>query len=106
MNQKEMENKDLHSLDELLDQRYGAVGTESRAEFDRQSELFYFGQIIRESRKKEKMTQSQLAALVGTTKSYISRIEKGLIEPGITLFVRILNALGLRMEITTPICYT
>ena len=31
---------------------------------------------------------------VGTNKSYISRIEKGSLEPGVGLFFRIIDALG------------
>ena len=51
------------------------------------------------ARKQEKLTQSQLAQKVGTDKTYISRIEKGLIEPGISMFCRIIDALGLKIEI-------
>jgi DNA polymerase III sliding clamp (beta) subunit (PCNA family) len=40
---------------------------------------------------------------VGTNKTYISRIEKGIIEPGVGLFFRIIDALGLKIEIVKPI---
>ena len=36
-------------------------------------------------------------------KSYISRIENGDINPSIGTFYRIMNALGLRIEIVKPI---
>ena len=39
---------------------------------------------------------------VGTNKSYISRIEKGALEPGVGLFFRIIDALGLKVEIVKP----
>ena len=51
------------------------------------------------SREVEKITQAALAEKVGVNKSYISRIEKGVIEPGVGLFYRIIEALGLRIEI-------
>ena len=51
-----------------------------------------------EARKQESMSQSELAAKVGTNKTYISRIERGLIEPGIGMFCQIANALGMRLE--------
>ena len=35
-------------------------------------------------------------------KSYISRIEKGALEPGVGLFFRIIDALGLKVEIVKP----
>ena len=47
-----------------------------------------------------KVTQSELAQRVGTTKSYISKIENGVIEPSVGLFFRLINALGLRIDIT------
>lgn len=54
--------------------------------------------MVMEARKQEKMSQSELAAKVGTNKTYISRIERGLIEPGIGIFCQIANALGMRLE--------
>lgn len=49
------------------------------------------------------MTQSDLAKKVGTDKTYISRIEKGVIEPGVGMFFRIAEALGLRVDIVRPL---
>ena len=48
------------------------------------------------------MTQTELAQKIGTNKSYISKIENGTIEPGVGLFLRILDALGLRFDIVKP----
>ena len=56
------------------------------------------GRMLMEARKQESMSQSELAAKVGTNKTYISRIERGLIEPGIGMFCQIANALGMRLE--------
>ncbi len=39
----------------------------------------------------------------GTNKSYISRIEKGIVDPGISTFCRIIDALGLKIEIVKPV---
>ena len=35
--------------------------------------------------------------------SYISKIENGTVEPGVNLFLRIINALGLKFDIVKPI---
>ena len=51
-----------------------------------------------------RMTLSELAAKLHVTKSYISRIENGLINPSVTVFYRIIDALGMRVEIVKPIC--
>lgn len=49
------------------------------------------------------MTQSELAMRINATKSYISRIENGVIIPSVGIFYRIINALGMRVEIVKPI---
>lgn len=49
------------------------------------------------------MTQSDLAKKVGTDKAYILRIEKGLIEPSVGMFFRIIDALGLKINIVRQI---
>ena len=62
---------------------------------------FYSGQILKEARHDVKMTQSELARKINSSKSYISRIEKGTIVPSVGTFYRIVNALGMRVEIVT-----
>ena len=44
-------------------------------------------------------TIGEVAKLIGTNKSYISKIENGLVDPSASLFLRILSALGLRFDI-------
>jgi DNA-binding XRE family transcriptional regulator len=92
-------NPDIHSMDAVLDNLYGRVESPEREEFRREAYAYMMGQLICDARKQEKLTQSQLAQKVGTDKTYISRIEKGLIEPGISMFCRIIDALGLKIEI-------
>ena len=94
MNQK----NDIGSFDAILDKKYGKIGTPQREEFHREAYAYCMGQMILEARKNERMSQSELASKVGTNKTYISRIERGLVEPGIGLFCQIANALGMRIE--------
>ena len=61
------------------------------------------GQVIREARKEEKITQSELGRRIGANKSYISRIENGLIDPTISTIYSIITALGLTIEIIKPV---
>lgn len=96
-------NPNVHSMDVVLDELYGKVGTPEREKFRREANAYCVGQIISDARKQEKITQSELARRVGTNKSYISKIENGLIEPGVSLFLRIIDALGLRFDIVKPI---
>ena len=98
----ETNNHQIVDYDAVLDAKFGKEGTPERAKAENEAYAFYTGQIIVEARKEAKMTQSELAKKVGTNKSYISKIENGLIEPGVGLFLRILNALGLKFDIVKP----
>lgn len=93
----------IGSFDAILDEKYGKIGSPEREEFHKEAYTYCVGQIVSNARKQEKMTQSELAEKVGTNKTYISRIEKGVIEPGVGLFFRIIDALGLKVEIVKPI---
>lgn len=93
----------IQSYDAILDRRYGSVGTPERDAFRKEAYAYYMGQIIREARKEEKITQSELARRIGANKSYISRIENGLIDPTISTIYSIITALGLRIEIVKPV---
>lgn len=97
------ERNDISSFDAILDAKYGAVGTAEREAFRKEATNYCVGQIIYDARKQERMTQSDLAKKVGTDKTYISRIEKGVIEPGVGMFFRIIDALGLKVDIVRPI---
>lgn len=90
-----LQNPDIHSYDEVMDSLYGAPGTRRREEFRREAYSFCAGQIIRDARLQEGLTQTQLAERVGAKRSYISRIERGGVEPSAGLFLQIINALGL-----------
>ena len=98
----ETNNHQIVDYDAVLDAKFGKEGTPERAKAENEAYAFYTGQIIVEARKEAKMTQSELAKKVGTNKSYISKIEHGLIEPGVGLFLRIINALGLKFDIVKP----
>ncbi|WP_300727556.1 helix-turn-helix transcriptional regulator [uncultured Bacteroides sp.] len=96
-------NDSLTSIDAIMDAEFGKPGTPERENFRKEAYAYCMGQIICEARKNEKMTQAELAQKIGTNKSYISRIEKGLIDPSISTFCRIIEALGLKLEIVKPL---
>ncbi|MFA4045527.1 helix-turn-helix transcriptional regulator [Prevotella sp. PCHR] len=99
----ETNNHQINDYSAVLERKYGKKGTSERARFDEEAYTFYTSQVLVEARKEAKMTQSELAEKVGTNKSYISKIENGLIEPGVGLFLRIINALGLKFDIVKPV---
>ena len=93
-------NPNLTSYSAVLARKHGAVGTPEREEFDNRARTYYMGLLLQDARKEERITQAELAKRTGTSKSYISRIENGLIDPTISSFMRIVDALGLRFELT------
>jgi len=96
-------NSDIRDVSAELDALYGKVGTPEREQFRREAYAYYMGQILQDVRKNEKVTQKELAQRVGVDKSYISKIEKGIIEPGIATFYRIASALGRTVELSPAV---
>ncbi len=99
----ETNNHQINNYSAVLERKYGKNGTTERARFDEEAYAFYTSQILLDARKEAKMTQSELAERINVTKSYISRIEKGIITPSVATFYRIMNALGMRVEVVKPI---
>ena len=93
----------VRDYDVVLDTEFGAPGTPERVAAEEQAYAFYSGQIIRDARREEKVTQSELASRIGTTKSYISKIENGAMTPSVGTFYRIIGALGMRVEIVRSV---
>ena len=93
-------NPNLSSYSAVLADKYGAVGTPEREAFDNRARTYYMGFLLQTARKQEHITQVELAKRTGTTKSYISRVENGVIDPTISSFIKIVNALGLKFELS------
>ena len=91
--------KKLINTKELIDKRYGKRGTESREKFREDAFSFYFGEIIKNRRKELKLTQNDLAELIGKKRPYISRIENGE-DIRLSNFSLIANALNLSIQLT------
>ena len=88
---KKIENKNLTSFDDHLDQQYGKRGTKKREEFEEGFEAFKLGVMIQELRKEKGLTQTQLAEKCGTTKNYISRIENNASDIRLSTLMRIVR---------------
>ena len=63
------------SVDDIMTNMYGAVGSQDRESFRKEAYAYCMGQIILDVRKQENITQEELATRIGASKSYISRIE-------------------------------
>ncbi|MEE9430527.1 MAG: helix-turn-helix transcriptional regulator [Melioribacteraceae bacterium] len=84
-------DKRITSFDDHLNEQYGKTGTESREKFQEEFETFKIGILIQEARKKQQLTQQQLAEKVGTTKNYISRIENNASDIRLSTLMRIIR---------------
>ena len=92
----------VQDSDAVLDARYGKEGTPERVKFEEEAYAYYTGLILRDARKDAKVSQAELARRTQTTKSYISRIENGVIIPSVAVFYRMIAALGMTVEIVNP----
>ena len=81
--------RDAQTFDELLDIKYGKLGTEKRDEFEVKAKAFVVGEMIKEARKDAHLTQEELASKTGTKKSYISRLENGKCDIQLSTLYRI-----------------
>jgi ribosome-binding protein aMBF1 (putative translation factor) len=71
---------DLTTLEQFKEKHYGKRGTEKRDSLENGYENFKVGVLIQEARLDKGLTQQELADKVGTTKSYISKIENNIKE--------------------------
>lgn len=92
----------IQDYDAVLDARYGKERTPERIAFEEAAYAYYTGLILRDARKDARISQSELAESTHTTKSYISRIENGVIIPSVAVFYRMIAALGMTVEIVKP----
>lgn len=93
--------KDAKTFDELLNIKYGKLGTPNRDEFESRAKAFVVGEMIKDARKEAHLTQEELAKKTGTKKSYISRVENGKIDIQIsTLFKIFEEGLGKKIGLT------
>jgi ribosome-binding protein aMBF1 (putative translation factor) len=90
------------TLDKFKDEHYGKIGTEKRDKLEEGYENFKIGAIIHDARIEKGLTQKELAEKVGTTKSYISKIENNIKEVRISTLKKIVE-LGLGGQLNLSI---
>jgi len=81
----------IKTIDQFKDKNYGKPGTEKRDILDAGYKNFKIGALIHDARIEKGMTQEELAAKIGSTKSYISKIENNLKEARISTLQRIVE---------------
>lgn len=92
------------TLDELNDRNFGKRGQAKREELEAGYGNFRMGALLHEARLEKGLTQQELADKVGTTKSYISKIENNVKEVRISTLQKIVEiGLGGRIELSIKI---
>ena len=101
---KTNQNNDLRSWDEHLDDKYGKAGTQTRDKYEEEFESFRIGVFIQEARKRQNLTQEELALRCGTTKNYISRIENNATDIRLSTLMKIVReGLGGHLKLSLDI---
>ena len=89
------------TLEEFKDKHYGKRGTAKRNALEADYENFKIGALLHEARLEKGLTQEELAEKVGTTKSYISKIENDVKEVRISTLQKIVEVgLGGRVQLS------
>jgi len=89
-----MKKNNILTLEQFKDKHYGKRGAAKRNELEAGYENFKIGALIHEARIEKGLTQEELAEKVGTTKSYISKIENNVKEVRLSTLHKIVE-LGL-----------
>jgi len=88
----------VYTLDEVLDRHIGKRGTPAREKFEYELRMDIISDLIKDLRKKQKLTQGQLGKKVGVQKAQISKLESGSGNVTLGTVVRVFSALGNQME--------
>ncbi|MCK4920237.1 MAG: helix-turn-helix transcriptional regulator [Bacteroidales bacterium] len=91
----------ITTLEQFKDKHYGKPGNKKRDELEAGYKNFKIGALIHEARLEKGLTQEELAEKVGTTKSYISKIENNVKEVRISTLQKIVQlGLGGQLELS------
>lgn len=101
MKNKKERIKNAKSFEELLEIKYGKVGTPKRDQYEEKANYVVICAMLKEARKEANITQQELAEKIGTQKSYISRLENGKCDILLsTLFKIFETGLGRQIRLT------
>jgi HTH-type transcriptional regulator/antitoxin HipB len=88
---KKESKKNITTLDEILDKKYGKKGAPKREKWEQEFEAFRLGALLEDARLKMGLTQEELADKCGTNKSYISRIENNASDIRLSTLMKIIQ---------------
>lgn len=77
---------------------------ETRAEYERQRPLYQAATAIIDARSKAKLSQAELAKLMGVKQPWIAEIESGRRSIGVMMLYRVAKATGQKIRLTLEPC--
>ena len=86
------------SLDQLINEDIGEIGTPDRDKFEEELRLDILGHTIKKIREEKNLTQSQLGELVGVKKAQISKIENNLNDARFETILKVFRALNAKIS--------
>lgn len=93
-----MEERKLYPLEEVLDEHFGKVGTPERDSFEKDVadavNAYRLGEIVKEHRLRQNLTQEELGKRMGVKKSQVSKLERG-DDMSLRSMRRVFRALGI-----------
>ncbi|MBR1666737.1 MAG: helix-turn-helix transcriptional regulator [Bacteroidaceae bacterium] len=89
----------LPKIENRLAEAHGPIGSAARKEFQAKAEAWYYAELLRDERKRQKLTQQQLGERIGKKREYISSLEKGKTDMQLSTFMLMANALGLKFSL-------
>lgn len=89
----------IYDISADLEREFGAKGSATRKAAEDKAWEEYNAQILLDARHNAGLTQEDLATRMGVDKSYISRVERGIITPTVSTLYRLAAAMGLTVEL-------
>ena len=88
----------IYSLEEMLDNHIGKIGTPKHEAFENELRLDLLGEAIKQARKDRNLTQEQLGLLVGVKKAQISKLENSLTDARFETIIKVFKALNAKVN--------
>jgi HTH-type transcriptional regulator / antitoxin HipB len=87
------------SLEELKERTLGKPGTKKRDEYEKELRMEVISELIKTSRKKKHLTQSELGKKIGVKKATISKLENDPDDITLSTIIRIFKALNAKVKL-------
>jgi HTH-type transcriptional regulator / antitoxin HipB len=88
------------SFEELEDKYFGKKGTTKRTKYETELTEEIIGELLKQAREKQNLTQAQLAKKLGINKSNISKMENNIKSLRMDTFLKVLKALHAKLTVS------